>query len=42
MSEWISWQAGKTEASVTFVREAVLFIEYNTCELDRAALLGVI
>ena len=38
MSEQTTWQSGKTSASITFVREAELFIEYNTDEIDRDAL----
>ncbi len=42
MTKLICWQAGKTEASITFVREAELFIEYNTDEADRVALRNAI
>ena len=38
MTDQISWQSRLTHASVTFVRDTELFIEYNTDEVDRVAL----
>ena len=38
MTDQIRGQSRLTHASATFVREAELFIEYNTDEVDRHAL----